>query len=95
MHKCYETFFGLFGLKVKMNKVFYITCDCGDGSMRVEWYKDCTLEDLEIFVDSFADAIGAYDTDITTVEFPCELDLIKGIDFNTIEQHYKELTEPL
>lgn len=78
-----------------MNKVFYITCDCGDGSMRVEWYKDCSLEDLEIFVDSFSNELGAYDTDITVVEFPCELNLIKGIYFTTIEQRHKECIEIL
>jgi hypothetical protein len=63
--------------------------------MRVEWYKDCTLEDLQSFVDDFPYTLGAYDTDITTVEFPCDLDLIKGIDFNTIQERYKEITEVL
>jgi hypothetical protein len=78
-----------------MNKVFYITCDCGDGSMRVEWYKDCSLEGLRSFIYEFAGELGIHEVDITTVEFPCDLDLIKGIDFNTIQERYKEITEVL
>ena len=68
-----------------MQFVHYVVADCGDGSCRVEFYKQITKQMLQDYCDNYPNTYnGEY---VQTLQFPDYFDL------NSLNMHFSWLDD--